>query len=48
MAEMFCVKCKEKRTVDDNAVKRETTAKGRPILKAICPICGTKMTKFTK
>ncbi len=48
MAEMFCVKCKKKVTVDDSAVKREMTVKGRPILKAICPNCGTKMTKFTK
>ena len=48
LAEMFCVKCKKKVTVDDSAVKRELTVKGRPILKAICPVCGTKMTKFTK
>ena len=48
MVDMFCVKCKTKRNVDDKAVKRETTSKGRPILKAVCPVCGTKMTKFTK
>ena len=48
MAEMYCVKCRKKVTVDDGAVRRETTTKGRPILKAICPECGTKMTKFTK
>ncbi|MBS7625511.1 hypothetical protein KEJ51_00470 [Candidatus Bathyarchaeota archaeon] len=48
MVEMFCVKCKKKVTLDDSAVSKETTAKGRPILKANCPQCGTKMTKFTK
>jgi len=48
LVEMFCVKCKKKMTVDDKNVKRETTSKGRPILKAVCPACGTKMTKFTK
>jgi len=34
--------------VDDKNVKREMTSKGRPMLRAICPNCGTKMTKFTK
>jgi uncharacterized protein YlaI len=48
MTEMFCVKCKKKVTVDDKNVKRELTVKGRPMLRAICPNCGTKMTKFTK
>lgn len=48
MVEMFCVKCKEKRTVDDSTVTKEKTAKGRNMLRGICPVCGTKMTKFTK
>jgi len=48
LVEMFCVKCRKKVTVDDGAVKKEMTTRGRPILKAICPVCGTKMTKFTK
>lgn len=48
MVEMFCVKCKKKVVVDDKNVKREMTSKGRPMLRAICPNCGTKMTKFTK
>ncbi|MEM3507330.1 MAG: DUF5679 domain-containing protein [Candidatus Bathyarchaeia archaeon] len=45
---MFCVKCKKKVEVDDNSVTKGVTKKGRAILKAICPNCGTKMTKFTK
>ncbi len=48
MAEMFCVKCKKKVVVDDKNVKREMTSRGRPMLRATCPHCGTKMTKFTK
>ena len=48
MMEMFCVKRKKKVNVDDKTVKRETTSKGRPILKSVCPVCGTKMTRFTK
>jgi len=48
MTDMYCVKCKKKVTVDDKNVKREMTVKGRPMLRAICPQCGTKMTKFTK
>jgi len=48
LAEMFCVKCKEKKTVPDDKTTMEKTAKGRNMLRAICPTCGTKMTKFTK
>jgi len=48
LAEMFCVKCKEKKTVPDDQTTMEKTAKGRNMLRAICPTCGTKMTKFTK
>ena len=48
LAEMFCVKCKEKKTVPDDKTTLEKTAKGRNMLRAICPTCGTKMTKFTK
>ena len=46
--EMFCVKCKKKVTVDDKNVVRETTSKGRSMLRANCPNCNTKMAKFTK
>lgn len=48
MTDMYCVKCKKKVTVDDKNVKREMTVKERPMLRAVCPQCGTKMTKFTK
>jgi ssDNA-binding Zn-finger/Zn-ribbon topoisomerase 1 len=48
MVEMFCVKCKEKRTVADDSVKKEKTAKGRNMIRAVCPVCGTKMVKFVK
>jgi hypothetical protein len=46
--EMFCVKCKEKKTVPDDQTTMEKTAKGRNMLRAICPTCGTNMAKFTK
>jgi len=48
LAEMFCVKCKQKRTVPDEQTTMEKTAKGRNMMRATCPVCGTKMTKFTK
>lgn len=48
MAEMFCVKCRKKVTVDDAKVRKEKTVKGRNMLRAVCPECGTNMTKFTK
>lgn len=45
---MYCVKCKKKVEVEDNAVTNEKTSKGRSMLRAKCPVCGTKMAKFTK
>ena len=48
MIEIFCVKCKKKVQVDDENVTRETTSKGRSMLRSKCPTCGTKMAKFTK
>ncbi len=48
MAELFCVKCRQKVTVDDANVKKEKTVKGRNMIRATCPVCGTNMTKFTK
>ncbi len=48
MVDMYCVKCKEKKTVPDSATTKAKTVKGRNMLRAICPTCGTKMTKFTK
>jgi len=48
MAEMFCVKCKEKKTVPDDSVTKGKTKKGRNMIRAVCPTCGTKMVKFVK
>ena len=48
LVEMFCVKCKEKKTIPDDQTTIEKTAKGRNLLRATCPTCGTKMAKFTK
>jgi len=48
LVEMFCVKCKEKKTVPDDQTTMEKTAKGRKMLRAVCPTCGTNMAKFTK
>ncbi len=45
---MYCVKCKKKVNVEDSAVTKEKTSKGKPMLRAKCPGCGTKMAKFTK
>ena len=42
--EGYCVKCREKRQVTDGEVTR--TAKGRPMAKGTCPVCGTKVTRF--
>lgn len=48
MVEMFCVKCRKKVMVNDADTKKDTTSKGRAMLRAVCPVCGTKMAKFTK
>jgi hypothetical protein len=45
---MYCVKCRKKVDVEDGVVTREKTSKGKPMLRAACPACGTKMAKFTK
>ena len=42
--EGYCVKCRAKRNVKNaNVVK---TAKGRPMAKGVCPVCGTTVTRF--
>lgn len=44
--EAYCMKCKTKREVKD---AREITMKnGRPAIKGICPICGTKLFRIKK
>jgi len=42
--EAYCVKCKQKREVQDGHV--ETLDNGRRALKGVCGVCGTKLTRF--
>jgi hypothetical protein len=42
--EGYCIKCRTKRTVKDGV--RGETSKGQPLVKGICPECGTKVTRF--
>jgi hypothetical protein len=42
----YCVKCKEKR--DMNGATPVTFKNGKSGLKGTCPICSTKMVRFTK
>ncbi len=39
MAEMYCVKCRAKRQVDD--AQKVTMKNGKPAMKGKCPVCGT-------
>lgn len=46
MPEAYCVKCGEKREMQDPT---ETTTKNdRPMLKGSCPVCDTTLTLFVK
>jgi len=45
---MYCVKCRKTVEVEESAVTKENTSRGKPMLRARCPICGTKMARFTK
>jgi hypothetical protein len=40
----YCVKCKEKRPIQE--ARTVTMANGRPALKGTCPVCGTGMFKI--
>jgi hypothetical protein len=45
MVELYCLKCKAKREVENT--QELTTAKGnRKYLKGVCPICGTNCAKM--
>jgi len=47
--EMYCVKCRSKKKVDDATKVQFKTKRGvRNAVQSKCPDCGTKMTKFTK
>ena len=42
--EGYCVKCREKRTIEKGEVK--TTPNGRQMAQGKCPVCGTTVTRF--
>ena len=44
MASMYCVKCREKREVDNP--EQVTMKNGKKALRGTCPVCGTKMFKI--
>jgi hypothetical protein len=46
MDEGYCVKCREKREIKD--AERVEMENGRKALKGVCPVCGTKITRFVK
>ena len=39
--EAYCVKCKEKRTMQESHITE--TSNGRKMAKGKCPVCGTKL-----
>ncbi len=45
MPKGYCVKCKKK-DVEMKDPKKTTTAKGKPMIKGKCPVCGTTMCTF--
>jgi hypothetical protein len=40
----YCVKCRKTQTVENATVKE--AANGRRMAQGICPVCGTKVTRF--
>jgi hypothetical protein len=42
--EGYCVKCRKKVQIKNGT--EGTTAKGRPVAKGTCPVCGTKVNRF--
>ena len=44
--EAYCVKCKAKRPMTNS--QRVVLKNGRPALKGMCSVCGTKMMRFVK
>lgn len=45
MAVLYCVKCRAKKDVGNN-FEKITMKNGRPAIRAVCPVCGTKMFKI--
>ena len=46
MEQGYCVKCREKREIKDP--QKVTTENGRSAIQGTCPVCGTKIFRFTK
>ncbi len=46
MTSGYCVKCKEKRDIND--AKEITMKNGKPAVEGKCPVCGTKIFKIGK
>jgi hypothetical protein len=44
--EAYCVKCKAKREMKH--AEHVVLKNGRPAMKGLCPVCGTKMLRFIK
>ena len=42
--EAYCVKCKAKRTMNNE--HKITMKNGKPATEGVCPVCGTKMFKI--
>jgi hypothetical protein len=42
--EGYCVKCREKRDIKSGVVSEND--KGRRMVKGVCPVCGTNVTRF--
>ena len=42
--EAYCMKCKAKKVMKDP--KNEVTKNGKPIVKGVCPDCGTTICKI--
>ncbi len=42
--EAYCVKCRTKRQIKGGKI--EVSKSGRRMAKGICPVCGTKVTRF--
>jgi len=44
--EAYCVKCRQKREIKEP--KQVILANGQPAIQGVCPVCGTKLTRFIK
>lgn len=44
--DIYCVKCREMKEVDEADVKINVAKNGMKMAKAACPDCGTKMCKI--